>query len=149
MNEAFRGTAWYIHERIRMRSLDIDYDDLVQEYDDELEPINEPLKLGWVVDITPDKEWVTVRYLHSTRTFLARREACALFSKANKCENKWNEGMYAKVRSIFSWFNGVEGTITEMYKNLLLLEDANGIEYQVYYHHLRDRAGEKRNNPFA
>ena len=53
------------------------------------------------------------------------------------------------VRSIFSWFNGVEGTISEMYKNVCLLEDANGIEYQVYYHHLRDRAGEKRNNPLA
>ena len=132
-----------------MKSLDIDYDDLVQEYDHNLEPINEPLKLGWVVDISHNKEWVTVRCLNSTDTFVAKRDACALWSKANKCKNNWNEGMYAKVRSIFSWFNGVEGTISEMYKNVCLLEDANGIEYQVYYHHLRDRAGEKRNNPLA
>ena len=52
MDKSFRHNGSYWRERAEMRSLLIDYDELVQEYDEELEPINEPLRLGFVIDIT-------------------------------------------------------------------------------------------------
>ena len=124
-----------------MRSHLIDYGDCVEEWDDNFEPTD---RVGWVEEISDDGRMLEVHGLFRF-VFHVERERCNQITSYKLMPPNggvWQLEMYAKVRSIFHPFNGIEGHVSEIYHAALLLKEVGtGHEFFVQVQFVCDRDG--------